>query len=222
MSISQKMLQFMDRSSWIRKMFEEGARLKAIYGSDKVYDFSLGNPNVYPPERVHEELVRIAQESTGSSHGYMPNAGYQEVREKISEFLNVEQSPRVKLSSDNIVMTCGAAGGLNVVLKAILDPGDEVVVPAPCFVEYRFYVDNHGGVLKTVATNEDFSLNIEAIEKAITPSTKAFLINSPNNPTGVVYDETSLMKLGDLLEYKTKAYGRVIYLISDEPYRKIR
>ncbi|MEJ5301640.1 MAG: pyridoxal phosphate-dependent aminotransferase [Thermodesulforhabdaceae bacterium] len=223
MAIAQKMAQFMGRSSWIRKMFEEGARLKAIYGADKVYDFSLGNPNVYPPEIVHEELVKVAQESTGASHSYMPNAGYPWVREKIAEFLNSEHNlvGDETLSAEHIIMTCGAAGGLNVVLKALLDPEDEVIVPTPYFVEYGFYTDNHGGVMKAVPTRSDFTLDFETIEAAISPKTKAVLINSPNNPTGQVYNVESLIELGSLLSQKSALYGRTIYLISDEPYRRI-
>ena len=229
MAIAQKIAQFMGKSSWIRKMFEEGARLKALYGADKVYDFSLGNPNVYPPDIVHEELVRVAQESDGASHGYMPNAGYPWVREKIAEFLNREhnlvdstgQIQGLPLSADHIIMTCGAAGGLNVVLKALLDPEDEIIVPSPYFVEYGFYADNHGGVMKAVPTKPDFTLDIEAIEAAISPKTKAVLINSPNNPTGQVYDMKTLLELGELLNQKSDRYGRRIYLISDEPYRRI-
>ncbi|MCX7822720.1 MAG: pyridoxal phosphate-dependent aminotransferase [Syntrophobacterales bacterium] len=223
MPVSQKMLQFMGRSSWIRKMFEEGARLKAIHGADKVYDFSLGNPNVYPPEIVYEELHRVVQESTPASHGYMPNAGYPWVREKIADFVSKDHnlSDKESLSPDHIVMTCGAAGGLNVVLKSILDPGDEVIVTAPYFVEYGFYIDNHGGVMRQVPTRPDFSLDIEAIENSISPKTKAVLINSPNNPTGRVYSEESLSILGNVLDRKSLQFGKVIYLISDEPYRRI-
>lgn len=223
MSISQKMLQFMGRSSWIRKMFEEGANLKAIHGPDKVYDFSLGNPNVYPPEIVHEELVKTVEESTPASHGYMPNAGYPWVREKIAEFINRDHNLEGSetLSLNHIVMTCGAAGGLNVVLKTLLDPEDEVIVPAPYFVEYGFYIDNHGGIMKPVQTKPDFSLDIEAIESAISPRTKAILINSPNNPTGRVYSEETLLSLGTILTKKSGELGKIIYLISDEPYRRI-
>lgn len=223
MAISQKMIQFMGRSSWIRKMFEEGARLKAIHGADKVYDFSLGNPNVYPPGVVHEELVKLVQESTPASHGYMPNAGYPWVRKEIAEFLNREHNLTrdEALSAEHIIMTCGAAGGLNVVLKSILDPEDEVIVPSPYFVEYGFYVDNHGGLMKPVPTRPDFSLDLQAIEESISSRTKAVLINSPNNPTGRVYDEKSLETLANILDRKSNDLGARIYLISDEPYRRI-
>lgn len=223
MAVSRKMLQYMGQSSWIRKMFEEGARLKAIHGNDKVYDFSLGNPNVYPPEIVHEELIRVAQESTPASHGYMPNAGYPWVRKKIADFINHEHNldGNSSLSENHVIMTCGAAGGLNVVLKALLDPEDEVIVPSPYFVEYGFYIDNHGGVMKAVSTRPDFSLDIEVIQSAISPKTKAILINSPNNPTGRIYDEQSLQSLGALLTRMSAHFGKIIYLISDEPYRRI-
>ncbi len=219
MSISRKMAEYMERSSWIRKMFEEGTRLKAIHGSDKVCDFSLGNPNVYPPESVHRELVNIAKECDGASHSYMPNAGYPQVRLEVAKYVSREQE--VDLTEDHIIMTCGAAGGMNIVLKAILDPGDVVVVPAPFFVEYGFYVENHNGTLKTVPTNKDFTLNLDALHDALTERTKAIILNSPNNPTGQVYDSASIKKLSDMLSKKSKEIGRPIYLISDEPYRKI-
>ena len=219
MVISTKMLEYMERSSWIRKMFEEGARLKAIHGADKVCDFSLGNPNVYPPDKLHEELVNIAMESTGPSHAYMPNAGYPDVRERIAEYVSKEQD--INLTENHIIMTCGAAGGINIVLKAILNPGDEVATPAPFFVEYGFYVENHGGILKTVPTNQDFSLNLEAVEKAISERTKAVILNSPNNPTGQVYNDESLRELAKILNAKSSELNRPVYLIADEPYRKI-
>jgi len=207
----------MNRSSWIRKMFEEGARLKAEHGADNVFDFSLGNPNLEPPEQFNQILEKVVQET--GWHGYMPQAGYPHVREKIAAF--VKQDQGISVSADDIVMTCGAAGALNVVLKAVLDPGDEVLSPAPCFVEYLFYADNHGGVFKSVATRKDFTLDLDAMAEAITDKTKVVLINSPNNPTGQVYSKQSLEALGQLLRQKSKANQRTIYLIADEPYRKI-
>jgi len=206
-------------SSWIRKMFEEGARLKAEHGVGNVFDFSLGNPNLEPPEQFGNALKNAVAFSTGKDHGYMPNTGYPHVRKAVAEYLFKEQGVRV--SGNDVIMTCGAAGALNAILKAILDPGDEVITPAPYFVEYGFYADNHGGILKTVPTKPDFSLDIDAVSGAITGKTKAILINSPNNPTGQIYSKESIDELGRLLKEKGKALNRTLYLISDEPYRKI-
>ena len=219
MTIAKKIEGIISKSSWIRKMFEEGARLKAEYGAEYVYDFSLGNPNLPPPEKFNE-VLRDTVDSCGlGDHCYMPNTGYPQVCKSIAEYLSEEQ--QVDISGKEVIMTCGAAGALNVILKTILDAGDEVVVPAPYFVEYNFYADNHGGVLKTVPTHPDFTLDIDAISAAITDKTKAVLINSPNNPTGQVYSEESLSELGRLLEARSKDLGRTLYLLSDEPYRKI-
>jgi len=219
MTIAKKIETMMSRASWIRKMFEDGARLKAEHGADNVFDFSLGNPNLKPPEEFRKALIEAASASGDRNHAYMPNTGYPHVRKSVADYLSAEQQARI--SENEIIMTCGAAGGLNVILKAILDPGDEVITPAPYFVEYSFYADNHGGVLKTVSTKPDFSLNIDAISSAITEKTKAVLINSPNNPTGQVYSKESLNELGALLKDRSNGSGRTIYMISDEPYRKI-
>ncbi len=218
MTIATKIETIMHRSSWIRKMFEEGARLKAEHGADKVFDFSLGNPNITAPECFDKALAETACSCSGE-HGYMPNTGYPHVRQSVAKYLSAEQG--VTVTQDEVIMTCGASGALNVALKTLLDPGDEVLTPVPCFVEYGFYADNHGGVLKTVATNPDFSLDLEAMAAAITPRTKVVLINSPNNPTGQIYSQESLERLGELLAAKSARYERTIYLISDEPYRKI-
>jgi aspartate aminotransferase len=219
MTVAKKISQIMDQSSWIRKMFEEGARLKAEHGADKVFDFSLGNPNLPPPEKFNE-ILRDAVDSCGlGDHCYMPQAGYPQVCVSIAEYLEGEQE--VSISCDEIIMTCGAAGALNVIFKALLDPGDEVLTPTPCFVEYRFYADNHGGILKMVGTRPDFTLDLDAIDSAITEKTKIMLINSPNNPTGQIYNKESLGALGELLTRKSSQYGHPIYLVSDEPYRKI-
>ncbi len=215
MAISQKMLGFAERASWIRKMFEEGGRLKAQYGADQVCDFSLGNPDLPPPAQYQEAVRKIIAAETPGSHGYMANNGYPFVREAVAQQISAEQSMAV--GQDDIVMTVGAAGGINVVMKALLDPGDEVIILAPFFVEYNFYVDNHGGVTKIVNTAQDFSLDLPAIEAAITPKTKAIIINSPNNPTGQIYSAAELAGLAEVL----KKAPRTIYLISDEPYRKI-
>jgi aspartate aminotransferase len=219
MTISKKIEDVITRASFIRKMFEEGAQLKAQYGSENVYDFSLGNPNLPPPEKFNE-LLRDTVDSCGlGDHCYMPNTGYPMVCGSVAEYLAEEQ--RAPVTDNEVLMTCGASGALNVALKTILDPGDEVLTPAPCFVEYKFYADNHGGVLKTVQSRPDFHLDLEAMNEAITAKTKAVLINSPNNPTGQVYPEKDLVALGVLLEKKSKDYKRTIYLVSDEPYRKI-
>ncbi len=206
-------------SSWIRKMFEEGTSLKAKYGAEKVYDFSLGNPNIKPPEKFQKALRKIIADSTADYHAYMPNTGYPDVRASVADYLCREQ--KINICGDDIIMTCGAAGAINVILKAILDPADEVITPAPFFVEYNFYVTNHGGILKTVPSKKDFTLDIEAMGSAITSKTKAVIINSPNNPTGQVYSEKSLINLGELLKSAGEKYNRTIYIISDEPYRKI-
>ncbi|WP_448383666.1 pyridoxal phosphate-dependent aminotransferase [Desulfosoma sp.] len=219
MSIAHHMRSYMDRASWIRKMFEEGARLKKIHGADKVFDFSLGNPNVPPPPSVKRALLRVIENGVGTLHSYMPNAGLPETREKLAAYLTREHG--VPMTADHVIMTCGAAGALNVILKALLDPGDEVVVPAPFFVEYGFYAENHGGTLKTVPTTSDFSLDLEALEAAVGLKTKVVLINSPNNPTGQLYSADALKALGELLRGKSRAVGHPIYLVSDEPYRKI-
>ncbi len=219
MTISKKISNIIAGSSFIRKMFEEGAELKAKYGAENVYDFSLGNPNLPPPEKFNEALLDAVTSCALGDHCYMPNTGFPMVCGSVAEYLAEEQQAPV--TNKDLLMTCGASGALNVALKAILDPGDEVLTPIPCFVEYKFYADNHGGVLKTVSTTADFHLDMNAIGSAISEKTKAFLINSPNNPTGQVYPEDSLKKLGELLERKSKEFSRTIYLISDEPYRKI-
>ncbi|PLX50158.1 MAG: aspartate aminotransferase [Desulfobulbaceae bacterium] len=219
MAISTKMVDFASRSSWIRKMFEEGAKLKAEFGTDNVFDFSLGNPDLPPPPAFDENLRRLAAETGNGVHAYMPNGGYPFVREAVAGQISTEQEMTVQ--SDEILMTCGAAGGLNVVLKSILNPGEEVIILAPFFVEYNFYIDNQGGVGKIVNTSEDFNLDLPAIEKAIGPRTKALIINSPNNPTGQIYPAADLAALGELLRRCQQKFDSTIFLLSDEPYRKI-
>ena len=200
-------------------MFEAGSRLKAKYGAENVFDFSLGNPNLKPPEGFKNSLAKLVTSSVDPDHAYMPNAGYPHVCRAVADYLAAEQG--VNIREKDVIMTCGAAGALNVIFKAILDPGDEIITPIPCFVEYKFYAENHGGTLKTVKTKPDFSLDIDKIDSAITKKTKAVLLNSPNNPTGCVYDAKSLDALGELLKIKSKKLDRTIYLVSDEPYRKI-
>lgn len=219
MTIAKKIEGFISKSSWIRKMFEEGGRLKAEHGADKVFDFSLGNPNLPPPEKFNEVLRETLDALEPTGHCYMPNTGYPQVCKSVAEYISEEQQTQV--SEKEVIMTCGAAGALNVILKAILDPGDQVMVPAPYFVEYDFYANNHGGELKPVPTTPSFKLDMDAISYAIGKKTKAVLINSPNNPTGQVYSEESLKDLGKLLEEKSRELKRTIYLLSDEPYRKI-
>jgi len=218
--ISEKIAKSLQKSSWIRAMFEEGERLAKIYGRDKVYDFSLGNPFAEPPTEVTQSLQKYVSGEYKGIHRYMSNAGFADVREKIAKHL--QQESGIELTAENIVMTVGAAGGLNVVFKTLLDPGDEVIVFAPYFVEYNSYVDNHGGKTVVVPPNTaTFEPDLEALAKAITAKTKAILINSPNNPTGVVYSENILREIKKILEEKEKEYGTTIYVVSDEPYSKI-
>jgi aspartate aminotransferase len=219
MTIAKKVETIIEQSSWIRKMFTEGARLKAEHGAENVFDFSLGNPNLPPPSEFTEALKDTVNSSGPADHRYMANTGFPQVCAAIAETVSDEQLAAV--TGQEIIMTVGAAGALNVALKAILDPGDEVISPAPCFVEYHFYSDNHGGVFKTVPTLGDHSLDLDAISDAISERTKAVLINSPNNPTGQVYSRESLAQLGQLLREKGARFDHTIYLISDEPYRRI-
>lgn len=219
MAISKKIEKFMEQASWIRRMFEEGVRLRQEFGEDKVFDLSLGNPVMEPPPEVMDALSAVAQDRTPGRHRYMANAGLEEVRAAVAQALSPEC--KVELGSNDIIMICGAAGGLNITLKTLLDPGDEVIVFAPYFVEYFFYADNHGGQAVVVPTREDFTLDIDALKQAINPKTKAVIINSPNNPTGVVYSRESLQDLAAALREKSAELGQPIYLISDDPYKKI-
>ncbi len=207
--------------SAIRKMFEQGIELKKKYGADAVFDFSLGNPDLAPPPVVKAALERVAAASGEPfALGYMPNAGYPATREALARLVSKEQATATP--GENIVVTVGAAGGLNVLFRAILSPGDEVVVPSPYFVEYGFYAGNYGGVLRPVPTKGgDFSLDIPAIDAAIGPKTRAVLVNTPNNPTGQIYPAEDLAALGRVLERRSAEFGRVIYLVSDEPYRQL-
>jgi aspartate aminotransferase len=219
MVIAKKVHGCMTQASFIRKMFEEGVRLKQKYGAENVFDFSLGNPNLDPPEAVKARLRELVSADIPGKHMYMPNAGYPETRAAVAS--EVSGFRGVALTADQIVMTCGAGGALNVILKTILDPGDEVIMPAPFFVEYRFYADNAGGVSRIVPPREDFSLDLDAIRQAVTEKTKAVLINSPNNPTGKVFDEASIRGLAALLTERGRELRRKIFLISDEPYSEI-
>lgn len=224
MAISGKILEMIEKSSWIRKMFETGSQMKEQYGAENVCDFSLGNPDLEPPASFYKVLKDKIYSGGPSGHGYMPhgympNAGYPEVRSKIAAYIEKEHG--IRMSGRNVLMTCGAGGALNVALKTILNSGDIVMTSAPGFMEYYFYADNNGGILDMVRSMEDFNLDVEKMERRITKHTAALIINSPNNPSGKVYPEATLKRLGEMLERKSREIGRTIYLISDEPYRKI-
>jgi aspartate aminotransferase len=219
MAISKRVKNGLNGASWVRRMFEEGEQLKRIHGEENVYDFSLGNPNLEPPASLKKALKILADNPIPGMHRYMPNSGYSETRKAIAEYLKEESG--LPFDEKHVVMTVGAAGGLNIVFKAILDEGEEVIVPSPYFMEFKFYIENCGGQMRLVDTHEDFSLNLPEIEKAIGKKTKAVLINSPNNPTGVVYDKESYEKLGNLLKRKSQEFGKTLYLITDEAYRRI-
>lgn len=217
--LSNEIASALGNSSMIRKMFEAGNELRKKYGSDKVYDFSLGNPDVPAPAAVKTALQDIAAKADEPfALGYMPNAGYPECRAKLGEYLTREQG--VAVPASHVVTTCGAAGGINAFFRAVLEPGDEVICPAPYFVEYAFYAGNFGGKLLPVATKPDtFELDCDAIAAAITPKTRAVLVNSPNNPTGQIYTRSELEALAEVMREAGRKYNRVIYLIADEPYR---
>jgi aspartate aminotransferase len=219
MAISKKVKNSLTGASWVRQMFEEGESMKRLYGEENVFDFSLGNPDLEPPESLKRALKALADHPIPGMHRYMANSGYSETRKAIAEYL--EEESGLPFGEKHVVMTVGAAGGLNIVFKAILDEGDEVIVPSPYFMEFKFYIENCGGQMRLVDTREDFSLNLQKIEKAIGIKTKAILINSPNNPTGVVYGQESLERLGELLKKKNHELGKTLYLITDEAYRRI-
>ena len=215
MTVARTIADQLSRSSWIRKMFEEGARLKAERGAENVFDFSLGNPEIEPPPCVLEAARRALDDPRPGRHAYMPNSGFPAVRQRLAERLAAASG--VPFEGRNIVMTVGAGGALNVLFKAILDPGDEVIVLAPYFVEYGFYVGNHGGKLVVADTTRDFQPDIEKIRAAVTPRTKAILVNSPNNPTGVIYSAETFRALDALI----KSLDHDVLLVSDEPYKAL-
>lgn len=217
--LSQQISTYLERASWIRKMFETGAKLKQQFGEDAVCDFSLGNPDLPPPPAMAQAVRELADQADQPMiFGYMPNAGYPFAREALAEHLGREQN--VDLQADDLIITCGAAGGLNALYRAILEPGDEVVCIAPYFVEYGFYAENSGATLKPVpARKEDFAPDLDALEAAITDKTRVLLVNSPNNPTGAVYTEEQMRALGELLARKSEGRERPIFLLLDEPYR---
>ena len=220
--IAEKMKNMVANSSAIRAMFEEGNRLAGIYGAENVYDFSLGNPNVAAPEAVKKAIIELLDEDDPVVlHGYTnSNAGYADVRETVAESLNERFG--TSFEGKNIVMTVGAAGGLNVILKTLLNPGDEVIAFAPYFGEYRSYTNNYDGVIVEISPNTtDFQPKLDEFEIKITPKTKAVIVNTPNNPTGVVYSEETIKKMAAIMEAKQKEYGTDIYLIADEPYREL-
>ncbi len=218
MPLAEKLVKMVEVSTMIKKMFEEGARLKAVHGMEKVFDFSIGNPDVPPPPEFKKVLRQLVN-SDSLSHGYTPGPGHTHVRQAVADFLSGEHG--VNLTSDLIVMTIGASGALNVIFKTLMNPGEEILVPAPYFVGYTQYAFMTDVVLKTVPTGAGFHLSPAAIEAAITENTRVMLINSPNNPTGAVYSAAELEALGNILERASHKYGRRIYLVSDEPYRKI-
>lgn len=219
--ISEKMVGYVQNSSVIRAMFEEGKRLAAIHGAENVFDFSLGNPSVEPPKAVKAAIIDILnEEHPNYVHGYMNNSGYEDVRRSVAESINKKYG--TDFGCDNILMTVGAAGGLNVILKTLLNPQDEVLVFAPFFGEYNNYVANYDGKLVVVSPNtETFQPNLDEFETKITNKTKAVIVNTPNNPTGVIYSEDTIKKLSAILDKKQKELGNAIYLISDEPYREL-
>ena len=219
MAISAKIKGLAEQGSAIRRMFEAGIALKAQHGEDKVFDLSLGNPVADPPGKFRDVLRNLAQEPIPGMHRYMPNAGYNETREAVAQGLSSETG--IPFSMNDVVMTSGAAAALNVVIKTLLDPGDEVVFFAPYFVEYRYYTDNHGGVQVVAPTDEAFQPDLDALEQLITPRTKVVLINSPNNPSGAVYSLERIAALASLLQRKSSQYRTEIFLVSDEPYRQL-
>jgi aspartate aminotransferase len=219
MSISSKLQKQMSEGGWIRKMFEQGIALKQKYGAENVFDFSLGNPIIEPPDAFRSELRKWADKPVGGMHRYMPNAGYPETRTAVAQYLS--NAAGMPFGMNDIVMTCGAAGALNVALKTVVEAGDEVIIFSPYFVEYIYYIDNVQGVPVIVPTDERFIPDLKALESGITQKTKAVIINSPNNPTGAIYGSDVLKGIGDVLQRKESEYGTEIYLISDDIYRRL-
>ena len=218
MPIAGRMIKMVEGMEMVKKMFEEGARLRAEHGPQNVFDFSLGNPDVPPPPEFKKVLKEMVN-SDALNHGYTPNPGHPHVRKAVAEYLSGEHG--VELTADLILMTVGAAGALNAVIGALVNPGEEILVPSPYFLGYDHYAFMAGAVLKTAPTDINFHLDLAAIEAAITDKTRVMLINSPNNPTGAVYSATELVNLGEVLQRTSQKFGRRIYLVSDEPYRKI-
>jgi aspartate aminotransferase len=217
--ISSKVKDCIENASWIRRMFEEGAALRQQIGDDKVFDFTLGNPTMEPPAELKLELKRLADAPIPGMHRYMNNAGYDETRAAVAAV--IAETCHQPVKGAHVVMSCGAGAALNVTLKTLLNAGDEVIILAPFFVEYKFYIDNQGGIPVVVSTDANFQPDLNAIEKAVTAKTRAIIVNSPNNPTGVIYPKSTLLDLGRLLKRKEKEYGSLITVISDEPYARI-
>ena len=217
MTISHSIREMMQKGSWIRQMFEEGTRLKALHGVENVFDFSLGNPIIEPPQEVHVELLNLLNNPQSGMHRYMPNKGFPETCEYVANIMRHETG--YAFASEDVVMCVGAGGGLNVVFKALIEPGDEVLTLAPFFVEYAAYARNHGGLLTTANTNSEFQPDLSSVEEKMNENTKIVLINSPNNPTGTVYSQQTLDAMGQLLLSKEKEFGHPIYLVSDDIYR---
>ena len=219
MAVSKRTLRSMQEGGWIRRMFEVGTELMQKHGADNVFDLSLGNPVMEPPKELVAEMRRIAGSDTPGLHRYMPNAGYVETRAAVAQSLSEETG--FPFTANEIVMTCGAAGALNVIFESILNPGDEVVIFAPYFGEFTFYIENHQGRPVVAPTDDAFIPDLATLEGLITPKTRAVLINSPNNPSGALYPEGVVRQLGELLGRKEREFGTEIFLLSDEPYRRI-
>ncbi|MBN2124788.1 MAG: pyridoxal phosphate-dependent aminotransferase, partial [Deltaproteobacteria bacterium] len=218
MPIADKMVALVEGSSMIRKMFEEGLRLKKEYGEENVFDFSLGNPDVPPPPQFKEVLKDLVNDAS-LSHGYMPNPGYPHVRQAVADYL--EELYGLRITPDLVIMTAGASGALNDVLKALINPGEEILTPAPYFVGYNQYAFNANGIIRTAPSDSRFHIDVGAMEEAMTEKTRVVLVNSPHNPTGAVYTARELDLLAQALDRASRKFGKRIYLISDEPYRKI-
>ena len=219
MSMSEGVRRRMQEGSWIRRMFEEGARLKQRYGERNVFDLSIGNPVMEPPPQFHRELLELASRPVPGMHRYMPNAGYDETRAAVAAQLRRELG--LEFAADGVVMTCGAAGGMCVALKTLINPGEEVIIFRPFFVEYLNYVDNVGGVPRLLASDGAFLPRLDELEAAISERTRALILNSPHNPTGVVYPPEVLRGIGEVLQRKEGQYGRPVYILSDEAYSNL-
>jgi aspartate aminotransferase len=218
-AVSDRVQKGMVVGSWIRRMFEEGIAMKKQFGAENVYDLSLGNPIMEPPPEFRRELKRLANKPYKGMHGYMENAGYPETRAAVAAQLSKETG--LKLTEKDVIMAVGAAGAINVALKTILNPDDEVIVFTPWFVDYFNYVQNHDGIVKPIPTDEHFMPRLDVLEASIGPRTRAVLIDSPNNPTGVVYSAGTMRRMGEILRKKEAEYGTEIFIVSDEPYKKI-
>ena len=219
MSVSNTIKAQMGESSWIRKMFEEGNKLRSIHGNEKVFDLSLGNPLLEPPSSFKDKLIEILENEPAGSHRYMPNGGFTDVRDSIAR--NIRGETGINFEGNDILMSIGAAGGMNVILRSILDPGDEVVIIAPYFAEYKFYIQHNNGKVIETQCDDKWCPDLESLRNAMTNRTKAVIINSPNNPTGVIYNSSIIQSIAEILKKCEQQYGNDIYLISDEPYRKL-